>query len=132
MCEKAYADAVQSQYRDGPRFNSLSDCQTQYSYDQCHYVQTPSGGWFMPALAGFMIGRALSDHHGFYNYGYTGYGGGYGVPLYRSRADRGMWRSPGGDSFSPEARGPARVNVAETLSRGGFGMSSAARSSWGG
>ena len=88
ICEKAYADAVQAQYRDGPRFDSLADCQAQYGYDQCHHVQTSSGGWFMPALAGFMIGRALS-HNG-YNYGYGyGYGGGFGQPLYRySRGPR--------------------------------------------
>ena len=125
----AHADAVEAQYREGPRFHSIEDCQTQYSYDQCHYVQGPSGGWFMPALAGFMIGRALGDHHGYgYPYGF-GYGGGFGHPLYQSRADRGMWRSPSGETFGATARGPS---VGETLSRGGFGMSSAARASWGG
>jgi uncharacterized protein YgiB involved in biofilm formation len=127
ICEKAYADAVQAQYREGPRFQSAADCQWEYSYDQCHYVQSPTGGWFMPALAGFMVGRALSDHQG-YGYSY-GYGGGYGYPLYRARADRGMWRASSGETFSAMARGPT---VAQTLSRGGFGMSSAARMSWGG
>ncbi|HTY93036.1 MAG TPA: DUF1190 domain-containing protein [Steroidobacteraceae bacterium] len=129
ICEKAYADAVQAQYRDGPRFDSQGECEAQYGYDQCHHVQTASGGWFMPALAGFMIGRALGDHH-YYNYGY-GYGGGFGQPLYHWRADRAQWRTASGAGFGGEARGPG-MSVAETLSRGGFGMSSAARASWGG
>ena len=130
ICEKAYADAVQAQYRDGPRFDSLGDCQAQYGYDQCHHVQTSSGGWFMPALAGFMVGRALSHHDG-YNYGY-GYGGGFGQPLYRTRGDRAEWRTASGERFGATARGPFNPSVAQTLSRGGFGMSSAARASWGG
>ena len=71
LCAKAYADAVAEQYREGPRFQSIADCQARYSYDECHYVQGPSGGWFMPALAGFMIGRATSGHDG---YGYTEHG----------------------------------------------------------
>ncbi len=130
ICEKAYADAVQAQYRDGPRFDSLSECREQYGYDQCHHVQTSSGGWFMPALAGFMIGHALSHNNG-YNYGY-GYGGGFGQPLYRTRGDRAEWRTASGESFGGMARGPFSPSVAQTLSRGGFGMSSAARASWGG
>jgi uncharacterized protein YgiB involved in biofilm formation len=129
ICEKAYADAVQAQYRDGPRFDSLADCESQYGYDQCHHIQTSSGGWFMPALAGFMIGHALSHHD--YNYGY-GYGGGFGAPLYRARGDRAEWRTASGERFGGAARGPAGPSVAQTLSRGGFGMSSAARASWGG
>jgi uncharacterized protein YgiB involved in biofilm formation len=127
ICEKAYADAVQAQYQGGPRFDSLPECQAQYGDDQCHHIQTSSGGWFMPALAGFMIGRALSHHDG-HNYGY-GYGGGIGQPLYRTRGDRAEWRTASGERFGGSARGPS---VAETLSRGGFGMSSAARVSWGG
>jgi uncharacterized protein YgiB involved in biofilm formation len=130
ICEKAYADAVQAQYRDGPRFDSLDDCQAQYGYDQCHHVQTSSGGWFMPALAGFMIGRALGQHDG-YNYGY-GYVGGFGQPLYRARGDRAQWRTASGERFGGTARGPFAPSIAQTLSRGGFGMSSAARASWGG
>ncbi len=133
ICEKAYADAVAAQYRDGPRFDSLGDCEAQYGYDQCHHIQTSSGGWFMPALAGFMIGRALSHHDGLgYGYGGYGYGYGYGQPLYRTRGDRAEWRTASGERFGAAARGPYSPSVAETLSRGGFGMSSAARASWGG
>src|ERR1700730_12704781 len=84
VCEKAYADAVQAQYRDGPRYNTLAEGQAQFGYDQCRPVQTSSASWFMPALAGFMIGRALGSNH-YYNYqpGYAAgpFGGGFGQPL---------------------------------------------------
>jgi uncharacterized protein YgiB involved in biofilm formation len=129
ICEKAYADAVQAQYRDGPRYSTLGECQAQFGYDQCHPVQTASGSWFMPALAGFMIGRAFGSNH--YNYG-PGFGGGYGAPLYHARGDRAEWRTADGERFGAGARGPRAPSVGETLSRGGFGRSSAARGSWGG
>jgi uncharacterized protein YgiB involved in biofilm formation len=137
VCEKAYADAVQAQYRDGPRYSTLGECQAQFGYDQCRPVQTSSGSWFMPALAGFMIGRSFGSHHynnPNYQPGYAAgpFGGGYGQPLYRSRGDRAEWRTASGERFGAGARGPAGPSVAETLSRGGFGSSSAARASWGG
>jgi uncharacterized protein YgiB involved in biofilm formation len=134
ICEKAYADAVQEQYRAGPRFGTLGECQSQFGYDQCHPVQTASGSWFMPALAGFMVGRAFGSNHYYDNdrrYG-PGYGGGYGAPLYRARGDRAEWRTADGTRFGAGARGPGAASVGETLSRGGFGRSSAARGSWGG
>ena len=34
ICEKAYADAVQAQYRDGPRYNTLGECQAQFGDDE--------------------------------------------------------------------------------------------------
>ena len=54
-------------------------------------------------------------------------------PLYQARGDRGQWRTLSGQTYGWGARGPAADNsVAETLSRGGFGRTSAARVSWGG
>ena len=134
ICEKAYADAVQAQYREGPRYSTLGDCQAQFGYDQCHPVQTASGSWFMPALAGFMIGRSFNSNH-YYNDNDRRYGpayGGYGAPLYRARGDRAEWRTADGERFGAGARGPSAPSVGGTLSRGGFGRSSAARGSWGG
>jgi uncharacterized protein YgiB involved in biofilm formation len=137
VCEKAYADAVQALYRDGPRYSTLGECQAQFGYDQCRPVQTASGSWFMPALAGFMIGRTFGSHHYYdrnYQPGYSAgpFGGAFGQPLYRSRGDRAEWRTASGERFGAGARGPVSSSVAETLSRGGFGSSSAARASWGG
>jgi uncharacterized protein YgiB involved in biofilm formation len=138
VCAKAYADAVQAQYRDGPRYSTLGECQAQFGDDQCRPVHTASGSWFMPALAGFMIGRAFGSNHYYdrrdYQPGYAAgpFGGSFGQPLYRSRGDRAEWRTASGERFGAGARGPAGQSVAETLSRGGFGSSSAARASWGG
>ncbi len=143
ICEKAYADAVQAQYRNAPRFASLADCEAQYGYDQCHPVARADGHWFMPALAGFLVGRALSTPHYAHPYGCAwggcGYGaspggfGGWGQPVYRARGDRGAWQTAEGTRFGWGGRGPAASSsVAETLSRGGFGLASAARASWGG
>jgi uncharacterized protein YgiB involved in biofilm formation len=136
ICEKAYSDAVEAQYRNGPHYGTLAECQAQYGWDQCHSVHTSSGSWFMPALAGFMIGRALSGpsyQYHYHDHYWSGYGGGYGEPLYRARGDRGGWQTASGEHFGVGARGPsAAPTVAETLSRGGFGRSSVARGSWSG
>ena len=139
-CAKAYADAVQEQYRNAPRFGSLEQCEAQFGYDQCHPVVSSSGHWFMPALAGFLVGRALSHdaRHGGWGYApppyYGGWGGyrGSGEPIYRARGDRAPWQTGEGQRFGWGSRGPAAPSVGETLSRGGFGLSSAARASWGG
>lgn len=142
VCAQAYADAVQAQYRSAPRFGSLADCEAQFGYDQCHPVATASGDhWFMPALAGFLVGRALAPHQTYYGWGgydwhaYArpgGWGGFSGEPIYRARGDRGEWQTAQGERFGWGARGPAAPSVAETLSRGGFGRSGAARFGWGG
>src|SRR5690242_7087925 len=47
VCAQAYADAIQNQYREAPRFDSLAQCEAQFGYDQCHPVARASGGsWF--------------------------------------------------------------------------------------
>ncbi len=142
VCAQAYADAIQNQYREAPRFDSLAQCEAQFGYDQCHPVTTASGGhWFMPALAGFLVGRALSPHYHYYGWGgydwhgYArpgGFGGFNGQPIYRARGDRGEWQTAQGERFGSGLRGPGAPSVGETLSRGGFGRSGAARFSWGG
>lgn len=165
VCAQAYADAVQAQYRGAPRFDSLAQCEAQFGYGQCHAVTAGSGGpaaqgagppagaysspgaysssgghWFVPALAGFLVGRALGPH---YHYGWGGYawhgyarpggfGGFNGQPIYRARGDRGEWQTAQGRRFGYGMRGPAAGSVGEALSRGGFGHSGAARFSWGG
>jgi uncharacterized protein YgiB involved in biofilm formation len=125
VCRSTYEEALQAQERLAPRFSSLSDCAAQFGYDQCRSATASSGDhWFMPALAGFLVGRALDANRGpGYVYGWNG------QPIYRSRSGRETWG--GADRFGG-ARGPGGASVAETLSRGGFGYSSAARASWGG
>jgi uncharacterized protein YgiB involved in biofilm formation len=135
-CARAYADALEAQMRSAPRFDSLAECEARFGYDQCRAAPGGSGHWFMPALAGFMIGQALAHHDArpgywgpYAGYGYGGYGG---QPIYRAPGDRATWQTADGARFGAGARGPAAPSVAATLSRGGFGMTSAARGSWGG
>src|SRR5262249_16944097 len=40
ICEKAYADAVDAQYRSGPHYNTQNECEAQYGWNQCHEVHT--------------------------------------------------------------------------------------------
>lgn len=93
VCEQEYQAALQARAAQA-HYPSYGDCAAQW--DDCRpYVTSGGDHWFVPALAGFMIGRMLGH------------------------------RDPNVDA---PARGPT---TAETLSRGGFGYSGAARSSWG-
>jgi len=139
-CTAQYNNAMAQHLQTAPRFNSIDSCAQQYGYDQCQPHRDSSGqSFFLPALAGYMVGRALSQQNDYRRddprYGYAG--GSYGAyssqPLYKTRDDRTTWRTAGNEPV-PAANIPAAkpMTTAETLSRGGFGSSSAARSSWGG
>ena len=127
VCRTTYEQALEAQERLAPHYGSLAECAQQFGYDQCRSVVQSSGDhWFMPALAGFLIGRALDTNRGpGYVYGWNG------RPIYRTRGGREIWGAGAADRFGG-MRGPEGYSVAETLSRGGFGYSSAARASWGG
>jgi len=126
VCRTTYEQALEAQERLAPRYGSLAECAREFG-DQCRPVVQSSGDhWFMPALAGFLVGRALDTNRGpGYVYGWNG------RPIYRTRTGREVWGAGGSDRFGG-VRGPEGYSVAETLSRGGFGYSSAARASWGG
>lgn len=136
VCERGYEQAVQAQ-RTAPRFDTLADCEAQFGWGQCHAARSGSASWFIPAAAGFLLGHVLGSHSYYYrHYSYGSYGayaGWGGQPLYRARGDRGEWRTLNGNRYGWGVRGPSAANsVAETLSRGGFGRTAAARWSWGG
>ena len=133
VCQKGYEQALQARSA-APHYGSLAECEAEFGYAQCRPASSGSGNWFIPAAAGFLIARALDSSHddSRLDYGWSGYGGWSGQPIYRSRGDRAEWRTGSGERFGSGARGPRGSSVAETLSRGGFGYSSAARVSWGG
>lgn len=135
VCQRGYDEALQAQ-RDAPHFDSLADCEAQFGWGQCQAAPSSSGSWFAPAVAGFLLGRMMGYHSYYRHYSYGSYGayaGWGGQPLYRARGDRGEWRTLDGTRLGAGVRGPAADNsVAETLSRGGFGRTAAARGSWGG
>ena len=131
QCEAAYNEAVAEHQRVAPRFDDAVQCQQDFG--QCEAVQEEGRTSYVPPMGGFLLGYALAG--GFSNNsGMRGVSG--GVPLYRDY--RGGYINPNGDMVSRQPgtvtgkRGsiatPAR---AITVSRSGFGSSSAARSSFG-
>lgn len=118
-CETSQQAALATHKEAGPRFASQQDCAQEFGAANCQQVQTASGSWFMPAMAGFMIGQALADRDGYY--GYRGY---RGRPLYRDRYSTDTWRTA-------DNRAVSKNNKAITNTRGGFGSRAAARGSWG-
>lgn len=136
-CRAEYAQAAEAHQRVAPRYPRLDACVADFGASQCQ-AAPGGGGWFMPAMAGFMAARLLDsrdDRH--YSGGY--YGNYRSQPLYRSRADRGHWRTA---TDVPVASRSGKVNVssydskpptkAVTIKRGGFGSQAAARGFWGG
>lgn len=130
QCEAAYNNARAEHARVAPRFDDRVQCSEDFG--QCEAVQENGHTSFIPPMGGFLLGYALGG--GFSNNGYRGVAG--GMPLYRDY--RGRYINPNGDMVS---RGPGTVTGkrgaiapparAITVSRSGFGSSSAARSSFG-
>lgn len=129
-CNTAYRDALSESDAKAPQFADQQSCEERYGVAQCVPRSEAGGGTsFMPLLAGFMIGQALSGG----GYGYRG------APLYR---DRDQYADGGGggyvtgsgnrvqqdyvngrtrvraDSFDAPVRAQSRSAV---ISRSGFG-----------
>lgn len=130
-CEESYERSLLAE-QNAPRYSTLTECEAEYGESQCRPAQG-GGSWFVPMAAGFLIARALDDHGHYYDYsgGWYGAAGWYSQPIYRLRGESGAWRTLSGQRFGAGA-GAGPHTVAETLSRGGFGRTSAARFSWGG
>ena len=56
-CAKAFADAEQEHDKSAPRSVSRELCEAQYG--SCTALHDGTGDWFVPAMAGFMLGHAL-------------------------------------------------------------------------
>ena len=132
QCQAAYQQALAEAERTAPKYNSAQDCETDFGANQCHVVRNESGSFFMPFMAGYMLSNLLSPR-GYYSQpmftSYSGYSpyrhrwvgaDGYDFGDYRQRSMR-----VNKDAFKPK---PAPV---KTMSRGGFGSSVRAKSSWG-
>ncbi|HET8706832.1 MAG TPA: DUF1190 domain-containing protein, partial [Pseudomonadales bacterium] len=85
-CQEEYDRAVKEHERTAPHYSTESDCINDFGQNQCY--QPFGSSYFMPLLAGYMIGRATAPAN---NYGSGGGGGYYGnwggssYPVYRSR-----------------------------------------------
>lgn len=131
-CKTAYDDAVKEAERTGPKYNSQRDCESEFGDNQCRVVQRDSGSFFMPFMAGYMLSNLMSP---------SGY---YSQPMFtsysRSSSYRNRWVGADGYDFGDNRRRTMKVSekslkpkptVTKTMSRGGFGSSVRAKSSWG-
>ena len=131
-CQSAYQDALAEAERTGPKYASQRDCEYEFGSNQCRYVESGSGSWFMPFMAGYMLSDLLSPRRYSTQPMYTSYSR-YSPLRYRWMAadgyDYGDIRKKnfkvGKNAFTPK---PA---VTKTIKRGGFGSSVRAKSSWG-
>lgn len=134
-CRTAYDAAQMKAEKTAPKYQSLADCQAEFGPENCVQQPGPQGqSWFMPAMAGFMLGRAL-DRNDYYR----------AAPLFTSYSRNspayGRWTTADGMSYGsrsnrtfkadPDAFKP-KPAVTRTMSRGGFGSTVAAKSNWGG
>lgn len=134
QCESAYDTAREKAINSGPKYRTLADCQAEFGPENCVEQRGPNGqSWIMPAMAGFMLGRAFD-------------GGGYrSAPLFtssnRNSPAFGRWTSVDGNTYGSRANRRFKADadafkpkpaVTRTMSRGGFGSTVAAKSSWGG
>lgn len=132
-CKSAYENALAEHERLAPRFERSDECDRQFG--ACQGITDEGRAWWIPPMAGFLVGYALSprEHAGSGGYVYR-YGG--SLPLYRER--RGDYLNPRGD-YVGDRSGPVSGKQgaihpparAITISRAGFGSTSSARSSFG-
>ena len=131
QCETAYQGALEEAARTGPKYNSARDCEYEFGPNQCQEVRSSSGSFFMPFMAGYMVSSLLSPRP-------------YYQPMFTSYSPnspyRYRWIGADGRDFGSLSKKRYRVSpsvfdkkpaVTRTISRGGFGSSVRAKSSWG-
>lgn len=133
-CDTALASAA----ANTPKFSTQAQCEAQFGAGQCNSQTSGGSSWFMPALAGFMIGNMLSnsgsssayyrgrdDERRRSSYAYT--------PVYRSASGLSAY-SGGKTTPAPATYTASRLsntyagssNSASTSARGGFGSRASA------
>ncbi len=153
-CRAEYDKALVTHQQSAPRFNDMGSCEAQFGAHNCQSVRQSKGNsWFVPAMAGFVLGQVVAEHREKNRY-YNNGGGYYNYvrrepessPLTTgSHLSTGAFQStkrpatpppPPTTSKPVTAKKPATppppppAKVA-TRSTGGFGSQAAARSSWG-
>ena len=136
QCELAYRNAIQEAQSSAPKFMDERDCEANFGFNNC---TQDNNGWFMPALVGFVVAEVIDEvGDAFERRHYS--------PVYRNR-DRDLIFSDGtaisyggyGKYHIPKGSNVPKAKVkkpypkgTKTLSRGGFGSTASAKSSWGG
>ncbi len=130
-CQAAYQKAQAEAERTGPKYNSNTQCESEFGYGQCR--QSHSSGFFMPMMTGFMISQMLSGNSAGYNPVYR-YNNRYSSQHNRiMTADGTVIGRAGQKSYRVgKSTLKAKPTVTRTISRGGFGSVASAKSSWGG
>ena len=111
-CDNGWASAQADHQANGPRFGDKAACEAEYGEGRCETRASGGGSFFMPLLAGMVLGRMVGGGGGYYR----------GTGLYRDRLGRMDTPYGGGGALS---RNPAtgRLQVA----RGAVEPSPAAR-----
>jgi uncharacterized protein YgiB involved in biofilm formation len=121
-CQDAWQASVGEHQTAAPKYGDKAQCEAQYGVGHCETYQSGHGSVFMPMLAGFMIGRMMSNNQNQYGYGGGGY---FGRPVFFA---------PGGGYAAPPAR-PGETFFGRSggfTSRGGFGATAGLRGGFGG
>lgn len=114
VCQDSFNEAKKVTEQNAPKFASADQCAAQFG--SC---QQSSGGWFMPAVMGYMVGSMMN-----------GGSRAPATPIYIDRDRRPQAASFVGGAYRPTAAAPtytaraqARATAARasTSSRGGFG-----------
>jgi len=122
-----------------PKYANKEECEIDFGAGQCETApeRHASGSFFMPLMMGYMAGQMLNRQSGAAPAA-ANRGGVQSQPLYKSRDDRGTFRTA---SNTPVARqsGPATVRpsqvqprASQVAQRGGFGSQAASRQMAGG
>ncbi|MCG7585962.1 DUF1190 family protein [Photobacterium sp. OFAV2-7] len=131
-CRAAYQEALEEAERTAPKYRSEYDCTAEFGMNAC--MQTSNNNWYMPAMAGFMFGRMLDRDRGYYS-----------QPMFRSYYPGSVfydrWTTADGYDYGRSSYKKSKVRVtrdqmkpkptvSRTISRGGFGSTVSAKSSW--
>ena len=129
-CQQAHTEASKQAETTSPRYASQEECIAAHGAEQCEQRRDASGtSFFMPFMTGYLMAQMFR--------------GGQPVGLASSPAFRdrgGNWQRPAapGGVYRPGMAGStamapvnAKPNMAPTVTRGGFGSSSAQRGSSG-
>lgn len=147
FCRENYEKAKALNDKVAPHFSAQQSCEQQFGPGACQYRQSDSGSFWMPAIAGFMLGQALSNRRSeiIYQPVYRDYNASYGGSSSSGGWSGGYRTYNSRDAIRPSANGSARFNTdllrdaaiaqkpayarTQTISRGGFGSRAASSSS---
>lgn len=129
QCEVAYQQALEESARTAPRYTSQQACEMEFGYSQCNRT---SQGFFTPFMAGYLVSNLFNSGNS-YNpvYHYQNHRSSYHDRIMTS--DGSVIGRAGQRSYKVSKSDlKAKPAPTRTVSRGGFGSTASAKSSWGG